>query len=334
MAGEVYICIMWKLLQKRWFYHSLIWLGAYLLFFLLAYETDWTLLENLVDPIFILIPLAFITYSGFWAKANLFDKRKYWLYVLSLLLITFVGMAMFQGLKLMGHMEGNGTLQNMSNIIFTILFSTGLQYFKRGIISQQQLQELRAKTAETELNALKAQINPHFLFNTLNNIYGINQIDSEKGSEMILELSDVMRYHLEFSKLNMVRLEEETELIQSYIRLEELRLTENCDLKVDVSSIDPSLKVSPLLFLPFVENAFKHGTHPLKPCFVHIQLKTIDDKIIFNVINSIVENKKIVKTNIGLENTQRRLELMYPNKHSLKVDKSQEKYSLSLIIKT
>jgi len=279
------------------------------------------------------LPIIPITYLGFWAKDKLFDSRHYLYYALAFLVIIGVGVFFYESLELLLDGElGNTRTQNVTNFAFLQLFALGLQFFKRGIINQYQFQELKAKTAMTELNALKAQINPHFLFNTLNNIYGMNQINPEKGSEMILELSDVMRYHLEFSKVGKVKLEDEIQLLLSYIKLESLRLRETCEVKIDFENADDSLMVSPLLFIPFVENAFKHGTHPTKNCFVHLKLETDERLVSFSVKNSIIPNRKVVKTNIGIQNTRRRLELLFPEKHKLNIFKNEDFHLVELSI--
>ncbi len=327
---------MIQILKKRWAYHSLIWIGSYLILTLLTYysesNTD-SFIQSLKDPLQIVIPIMVVTYIGFWAKDKFFDTRKYLPYVLILILAIVIGVICYESLdQIMNGKLGNSRFQNINNFVFILIFTFGLQYFKRGIINQYQIQELRAKTAETELNALKAQINPHFLFNTLNNIYGMNQIDSEKGSEMIMELSDVMRYHLEFSKQGKVKLEDEIQLLKSYIKLERLRLRETCDVQVDFEGADKQLMISPLLFIPFVENAFKHGTHPTQKCFVHIKLHTTTKKLFFTIKNSIIANRKVVKTNIGLQNTKRRLDLIFPNMHELNISKNNDMHLVDLKI--
>ena len=325
-----------EILKKRWVYHSLIWIGSYLALTLLTYLSEGntqSFIECLDEPLVIFLPVIVVTYIGFWAKDKFFDSRKYIPFIIILIVAIAIGVYGYETLDLFLNSEiGNSRFQNVQNFVFTLLFTFGLQYFKRGIINQYQLQELRAKTAETELNALKAQINPHFLFNTLNNIYGMNQIDSEKGSEMIMELSDVMRYHLEFSKQGKVRLEDEIQLLKSYIKLERLRLRETCDVQIDFERADESLMISPLLFIPFVENAFKHGTHPTKECFVHIKLYTTPKQLFFTIENSIIANRKVVKTNIGLQNTKRRLDLIFPEKHNLKITTNENVHLVDLKI--
>ncbi len=322
-------------LKKRWVYHSLIWAMAYLflavsIFFNL--DGSESFLFYLKEPIFILIPVLTVTYLGFWAKEYFFDSRRYFYYFLAAISIVIIGIIIYESLQTLNSEFVNTRTQSITNFIFIQLFTVGLQYFKRGIVNQYQIQELKAKTAMTELNALKAQINPHFLFNTLNNIYGMNQIDAEKGSEMIMELSEVMRYHLEFSKEGKVKLEDEIQLLNSYIKLEKLRLRKTCEVKINFENADENLMISPLLFIPFVENAFKHGTHPTKECFVHIELRTTKEKLFFRVKNSIIVNRKVVKTNIGLQNTKRRLDLIFPKKHQLKIAKNQEEHLVELNI--
>ncbi|MDA9773954.1 histidine kinase [Saprospiraceae bacterium] len=321
-----------KIFQQRWFYHSIIWLVLFSFVFYSAIgEIENDIYAPFIMGLLSLLPAAFIVYSSFGIKQKLFDKRFYLFTGLAVFVLVVLSLLLFNFLESSQYGMRNSNAGHLTNILFIILASLGFQYFKRGIIGQYQIQELRAKTAEIELNTLRAQINPHFLFNTLNNIYGINQIDSSIGSEMLLELSDVMRYHLSFSKKDKVLLKDEIELLESYISLEKLRLQDNCVVKTNFTSNNVVL-VSPLLFLPFVENAFKHGTHPVNPSFVTIDLKVEGNKVIFFVENSIILDKKIIKTHIGLENTKKRLELIYPNAHSLTIDNTQEKFSVQLII--
>lgn len=316
---------MVQFLKTRWVYHTIIWIVLYIAFTLIVFLNEAenkSFFYSLKEPFLVFVPIVITAYLSLWVKVKLFDQRKYLLYIFAALIVVFIGVAIFEALSFIDESVVNSRSQNIFNFLFVHVLVVGLQYFKRGIINQYQLQELRAEKAITELNALKAQINPHFLFNTLNNIYGMNQINSKKGSDMIMELSDVMRYHLEFSKEKQVSLEDEIQLLESYIKLERLRLRDTCDVQVDFNDTDRNLMISPLLFIPFVENSFKHGTHPTKDCFVHIKLSTTHNKLLFTVKNSLIENRKVIKTNIGLQNTKRRLELLFPNKHELEITKN------------
>ncbi len=326
---------MLQFLKKRWVYHSLIWLSMICFLTYVVWmdgNSETTLLLTLQETLLETLPVLLVVYVSFWAKEHLFDTRKYYWYGLATVTTIAAGAYLYRCIDLYQDSVGNNMSQDYTNFIFYYFGCIGVQYFKRGIINQYQFQELKAKKIGTELNALKAQINPHFLFNTLNNIYGMNQIDSEKGSEMIMELSEVMRYHLEFSKIGLIKVEDEVQLIHSYIKLETLRLTNNCDLIIDLDELDGDLMISPLLFLPFVENAFKHGTHPNQPCYIDIRLRTEEKRLTFQIRNSIIRNRNIVKTNIGLENTKRRLELIYPDKHQLNISEEDNSYFVNLSI--
>ncbi len=320
-------------LKKRWVYHSLIWLFlAMLLSFVTwksaIFEESQTYLGSLLS---IILSLLISVYLSFYLKKRFFDNRQYWQFVIGLLVTVGIGVGIVEGMFfLLGNKSD--TIQSVQNVAFIILIAIGLQYFKRGIINQYQLQELRAKNAETELYMLKTQLNPHFLFNTLNNIYAINQINAVQGSEMIMELSEVMRHHLSFSKQKTVPLTDTIQLIYSYVALEKLRLNENCDLQIDINTQEANAAIAPLLLLPFIENAFKHGTHPIQPCFIHILLTVQDNQLLFKVSNSVIQNKKTVKTYIGLENTKRRLAILYPNRHHLTIEQTDKIYQTSLTL--
>lgn len=326
-------------LGKRWVYHSLIWF-AFLLVLHITYEvimpevTEEPTLNITFLKGYTFFSTMFIVYGHFYIKDYFIKRKKYLLYALSLVL--FVVVIYFLEIIIVDTFFANYKAyigRTYEDIIIVVVFSTGLQFFKRLIEKIISDEKNKANTNEIELNSLKAQINPHFLFNNLNNIYAINQIDSEKGSEMILELADLLRYHLQLSEKKFISLKDEIQIINSYILLEKLRLNENCKLNIDISLPDQPLFMAPLLLIPFIENAFKHGTHPVKDCYVDIKLYTIDKELFLIVENSIVLNKKIVKTNIGLQNTRKRLNILYPNKHSLNVQQNQSTYKVSLNIK-
>ncbi len=317
---------------KRWVYHSITWLCLIGVFLFALQEEGYQLLEYGQILIQIFVPIVLSVYGHFYLKYRFFNQRQYGPYVILLILLITLSVGLS---ALLGDVIGvvqTGWVQNAVNTSTIILFSTGLQYFKRGIINQYQLQELRAQNAETELNALKTQLNPHFLFNTLNNIYATNQLDAEKGSEMIMELSEVMRYHLQFSTMKTVSLVEEIQLVKSYIELEKLRLNDNCVLTIHLPRLSSAYQIAPLLLLPFIENAFKHGTHPITPCFVEIKIEIVEACLYVEINNSLISHKKTIKTNIGLQNTRRRLAMIYPNRHELEMSQDATSYHVSLQI--
>ena len=322
-------------LKNRWVYHILIWIISFVVMCSVYVFSDpesvsWGDLVEIGAMFLLIIPLV---YGNFKFKEKFYDVRKYFYYFSSVVLLVLVGIFFNQLLyQLFPQFTKRSFFQDFLNVSFLLCFTLGLQYLKRGIVNQYQLQELRAKTAEIELNSLKTQINPHFLFNTLNNIYAINGIDSAQGSDMIMELSEVMRYHLYASGLNDISLEEEVQLIDSYVALEKLRLRDNCKVEVHHTDINKSLKISPLILLPFIENAFKHGTDARLPCFIKVLISSTLKSVHLQVSNRIFPNKKTIKTGIGLENTKRRLELIYPNSHRLKIENNATTFDVSLAI--
>lgn len=324
------------ILRTRWVYHTFIWVGAFItIYAIVLFSGPAPVPASEAFEIFLaLLLMVPLIYTNFYLKTKLYDRRKYVLYFVTVTALGALGALLYQGVyRLVPLLSKNSYFQDFVNILLLCAFTVGLQYLKRGIINQYQLQELKARTAEMELNALKTQVNPHFLFNTLNNIYATNKIDPAKGSEMIIELSEVMRYHLHISKLSEVFLEEEIQLIDSYVTLEKLRLRDNCTVEIHHENVDKKLKIAPLILLPFIENAFKHGTHTRHTCAIYVAVTTTAKTLQMQVRNSVMPHKKTIKTGIGLSNTKRRLELIYPNAHTLDVIHDTQIYEVSLKIR-
>ncbi|HIZ85696.1 MAG TPA: histidine kinase [Candidatus Coprenecus stercoravium] len=179
--------------------------------------------------------------------------------------------------------------------------------------------ELEHRQAEAELQNLRSQVNPHFLFNTLNNIYSLIQIDSVRAQTAVHNLSHLLRYVLYGGNRPAVPVDDEIHFIQEYVDLMRLRLPHNVD--VTVSLPGPSgIMIAPLLFIPLVENAFKHGISNDKPSFVHITVSIGNDCVDCTVSNSIchkTESPAREGTGIGLDNLHRRLEMLYPGRYLL-----------------
>ena len=186
---------------------------------------------------------------------------------------------------------------------------------------------------DTEIKFLKSQINPHFLFNVLNNIYSLTITKSDKAPDNVMRLSELLRYMLYDSNDGKVPLKKEIDYLENYISLASLKDSRGLNVKVDLDKSRAGLKVAPLLFIPFVENAFKHSKiEDLKNGFINICLKTSNDHLAFSIENSIpdVVFKKDKLGGIGLTNTKQRLELLYPNKHELKISENGNVYSVYL----
>ena len=325
---------MISFLKKRAVYHSMIWIIGGIVFYMNIWRTSDHLsnAEVLYLTLAILLPMVVVVYGHFYVRSLFFRNRRYFMYILSLVAVLSLGVGLEQLIGYFYAATQQGLLQTIINLISVTLLSTGFQLFKRGLVNQYYNQELKARNTEAELKILRAQLNPHFMFNTLNNIYAINEIEPAKGSAMILELSDVMRYHLDSTKLKFVSLAEEIKLIKSYISLERLRLNEVTNLDIRIGAYDAQFKISPVLLLPFIENAFKYGSHPLQKSTVSVTIGSTSNRLDFEVRNTIVANKKVVKSNIGLENTLRRLELIYPNKHELQMENDGAHFMAKLTI--
>ena len=178
--------------------------------------------------------------------------------------------------------------------------------------------ERKHKEVEAELAWLKNQINPHFLFNTLNNISSLAQIDGEETQEAIMQLSDLLRYAMYETNRSKVRLDGEVEFMRNYVDLMKLRCNEMTTVNCQFLIINSQLEVAPLLFISLIENAFKHGMNSNAPATIDIHLEQQDETLIFNCDNT--NNPKPTKdrsgSGIGLENTRRRLDLLYPCRYT------------------
>lgn len=196
--------------------------------------------------------------------------------------------------------------------------------------------QLKNEKKKTELLHLKSQINPHFFFNMLNNLYGWVEKDSKKAQELILKLSDMMRYSVYDGQKEKVTLEEEVAYIQNYIELHEMRYHKQIDIKFDVDLQESGYTIMPLLFIILVENAFKHGVEELREgAFVTIKISDGNGNIYFEITNNFDDSQKSdTSTGIGLKNLRRRLEIQYPKKHELSFNESNNIFKAKLILKT
>jgi two-component system LytT family sensor kinase len=201
----------------------------------------------------------------------------------------------------------------------------------------QQRRELEKDKVTTELSLLKAQINPHFFFNTLNNIYALTAINPKVAGEAIHQLSKMMRYLLYDTGKGQNLLSHEIEFVKNYINLMKLRLTDAVQIKIDLPKYQHDLPLAPMIFLPFVENAFKHGVSATEPSYININISE-NNKVLTMVVNNAImkDNNISLDTNsgIGLVNTRRRLDLLYPGKYTLKISESPftSGYTVHLVI--
>ena len=199
-----------------------------------------------------------------------------------------------------------------------VAMPVGLKYVMRWNDEKHKMEEERRRNAEAELTWLKNQLNPHFLFNTLNNISSLTQIDADKAQESIGQFSELLRYALYESNVKKVKLTDETEFMKNYINLMSLRCNEMTLVETRFDSFDESLTISPLLFISLIENAFKHGISSHKDSFVKIDMGLDGNDLVFSCENSIHERTSENRSGsgIGLENMLRRLDLLYPDAYT------------------
>ena len=256
----------------------------------------------------------------------LFSKRRYgWFALANLLLMLLLNWGLFRI---------NDYAPEMPEIAWAGMFlgffvyfllnlamiaaALGLRHFIRVQRIRQQLQEEKARHTEAELAWLKNQINPHFLFNTLNNISSLAAIDGEATQEAIAQLSDLLRYAMYETNKVAVPLQGEVEFMSNYIALMKLRVGRNTVVNTHFSIQNPQMEIAPLLFISIIENAFKHGVSSNKPSHIIIRMEQHDDKLSFECRNSNYPKAATDRSGkgIGIENTRRRLNLLYPDRYT------------------
>jgi LytS/YehU family sensor histidine kinase len=219
------------------------------------------------------------------------------------------------------------------SVVF-IGIAIGIKVFKINLSNLQRLRKLEQDKMSSELDFLKTQINPHFLFNTLNNIYIQTRIEPKIASDMVLKLSDLLRYQLYECNSGKVMLKSEVEYLRNYIDLQKIRIA-NIDIKFEQKGSFKGLMIYPFMLIPFLDNSFKHGSS-LKGVdnFIHVFVDIVEKYLIFTVENSkndtIVQNNKSSGT--GLVNIKRRLELLYQNNYELKIENRENIYYVELKI--
>jgi len=236
--------------------------------------------------------------------------------------------------------EGFKVREGFRGIIFISLVlavSTSLKITEQWYHDEKKFKEIQNQKLTAELALLRSQINPHFFFNTLNTIYSLASKKSDLTTEAILKLSGLMRYVIYHSEKQFVYLKDEIEYIKNYLDLQRLRFKKNVDIQLNISGTLADQVIEPMLLLPFIENAFKHGIDYSRPCRISISLEIASDQLSMHIENPLilksVRNEPEKKTGIGLSNTIKRLQMLYPGCHHLEIRPENGKYLLDLMIK-
>lgn len=224
-------------------------------------------------------------------------------------------------------------LFTMLNLSTPIFISALLRVYVEWRKNEDLRKKVENEKVSSELQFLKTQLNPHFLFNSLNAIYSLSVKSSPNTSEAIISLSELMRYMLYEADKDRVKLGKELEYIKNYVQLQRLRLSDSVNVKLKISGEDRGKEIPPLLFISFIENAFKYGTDYKGKTYVNINLLIQEKAIHLRVENKIGAPRKQSKNSgVGLENIKNRLRLLYPNSHDLQIYDDGKTYIVDLTL--
>jgi len=226
--------------------------------------------------------------------------------------------------------RGGGRMRQGLSILFLIVLAVNIleMAYRFRKISQKARME---KTA-AELSMLKSQIDPHFLFNSLNSIYYEALEKTDVAPKAIMSLSNLMRYVLTDAKSEYVSISQEVNYIKGYLELQKLRLPQMTKLNSNIKIADEEEKIAPLILIPFIENAFKYGVRSSAETEIKINLVVNKSTLNFQVENNIFDTDELKGTRTGLSNVKKRLELIYPQKHKLEINNNQDFYKVNLFI--
>lgn len=338
-----------RIINTRWLQHVLFWgLAYYILLRVFASSSQVLKIDFIYTAVF-LLTLAAGVYVNLLILVPLFlGRKKYILYAFLLLvcICASAGLNMLTFSRLIDYLIPGYYFISYYDFIDVVKFFiafiglTSLIKFSKSwfllMEAKNQLISLQKEHAETELKALTGQINPHFLFNSLNSIYSLVLKKSEHAPEVILKLSAFMRYLLYETSSEQVDLAGELRYMQDYIDLQKLRAGNRARISVRIEGEPENKKIAPLLLLPLIENSFKHGIKgETGPSFVDIKIRIEPDKMYFQIENNKgqvdpVETDKY--RGIGLENLRKRLERIYPGQSALKIDDSGDVYKVELLV--
>lgn len=323
--------------------HTLYWLVFTMTTIMVSMLPDqfgWLGIENLLPHFYInLVWAAVVFYASYFYVICFFEKGQLVKYLLISIMLSLVVSVLFLPIhKLVSlnfHLfDYRVFLPPMAGSFIIAQCGCLVRGFENWFSSIQTKAEIENKNLKNELELLKSQINPHFLFNTLNNIDLLITKSPKEASAQLITLSGMLRYMIYDTKTDFVPLQKEIDYLSSYIQLQKLRYKNKDHLKVEFPSENQSIQVAPMLFISFVENAFKHSFNTGVVPVIDISLQIKERNLIFRCINYIDLDKKLNENSggFGLENVKRRLQLLYPEKHELQILKNNDTFSVELKI--
>lgn len=334
------------LLRHRWLYHSLFWLFFYGLMILLFLS-----IHQLPSVSFFIMTFLTVSIQAGYAYINLYVliprllfTQKYIYYILTLLAATTLCSAtqlfaewefqrLFQKAPVLTSIFNTKNLAIESIMELLVLgLTTGIKFGKDTILNQEQQKEKEKHYLETELKFLKSQIQPHFFFNTLNNIYSLTLKQSDQAPEIILKLSDLMSYMLYDSTAPLVLLTKEIDYLHNYLEVEKLRFGQRLSVDFVIEGRTEGVSIPPMILILFLENSFKHGVkNNISRIRLSILLQVAGERLHFRVENPVSEEEYAGANNgIGLRNVRRRLDILYGKDYSLDISEENRLFTVSL----
>ncbi|MDH6304870.1 sensor histidine kinase YesM [Parabacteroides sp. PF5-5] len=296
------------------------------------------------------IIIVFYANYSYLVKRFLFSRQMTWYVVSNFLLFTVLIVLSHLITEQIPASEGRGpgpqheftwkhhlvfTLFDYVKYIFIAALSVALRMTSSWYKTEAERKELVQSRSEAELQNLKSQLNPHFLFNTLNNIYSLIAFSPDRAQEAVHELSTLLRYMLYESSQPTVTVGKDLDFIRDYVELMRIRLPQHVELKTEIQTTSPETPIAPLLFISLVENAFKHGVSNNKPSFIHIEIAADSKEVFCSIRNSYFPKNEQDKSGsgIGLVNLRKRLNLIYPGMYSFTYGQEEDHYTCKLELK-
>ncbi len=346
MRVQGFIDAIYRFLRTKVVYHSLFWLVFFGILLAIGRDNNIRLENQLRNEFLSLLFYMAAVYANIRILIPRYLARHAFFYLLSVVILTLLitPIKIFILYLLFAESEYYQAIliQNQAplyiGMFLVVLISTVLKVLTDWWNYQQEKRELVTQSMQSELRFLRSQVNPHFLFNTLNNLYALTLNKSDKAPEVLLKLAEIMRYMLYDCNERRVLLLREIEFIENYISLERLRLPKDAKVTMEVNGEISDQMIVPLLFVPFLENSFKHGLnrHMNAGGFVHIRLNLTDDYLTFFIENSkplnLPEHLKPHQGGIGLQNLRSRLKMHYPFRHNLQIENQSDRYAARLTV--
>ena len=278
----------------------------------------------------------------FWLIDRLWFKKQYIFFIL--VAVTLIFCVSYSKYELFSYFDLHKGKRHMppfhafvyfdflSNLL-PVVFAMAIRYAQRNFSLEIAQKEAQAHKLQADLTQLRYQLQPHFFFNALNNIYSLIEFDPQKAQQSVHSLSKLMRHFMQNSDQKQISLAEEVDFLQQYISLMQLRLTDKTTVQVDFPKQVPQLTIAPLLCISLVENAFKHGVSATTTTTLSFSLKVEGNTVIFRSENTkIPTQESLYSSGIGIDNLKKRLTLLYPERHQYTIEEKEGKYIAQLTI--